>query len=49
MRSIAVNQQTAQLEITLDQPPFAGQTFYMAPAWDKDGYIVWRCLHGDIQ
>ncbi|XLZ69309.1 hypothetical protein ABT364_22665 [Massilia sp. SR12] len=37
VRSIVVNQQTAPLEITMDKPPVAGQTFYMAPAWDKDG------------
>lgn len=49
VRSIVVNQQTAQLEITMEKTPMSGQTFYMAPAWDKDGYIVWRCLHGDIQ
>ncbi len=49
VRSIVVNQETAQLEITMDGAPMAGKTFYMAPAWDKDGYVVWRCLHGDIE
>lgn len=48
VRSIVLNQQTAQLEITLNQGPNAGKTFYMAPSTDKDGYIVWRCLHGDV-
>lgn len=49
VRSVVVNQQTAQLEITMDVPPFEGQTYYMAPSWDKDGYVAWRCLHGDIK
>lgn len=49
VRSVVVNQQTAQLEITMDKAPLAGQTYYMAPSRDKDGYIVWRCLHGDIK
>jgi len=49
VRSIELNQQTAQLEITLNQGLNAGKTFYMAPSTDKDGYIVWRCLHGGVQ
>lgn len=49
VRSIVLNQQTAQLEVTLDQTPLAGQVFYMAPSWDKDGYVVWRCLRGEMR
>lgn len=49
VRGIVLNQRTAQLEITLDKKPFAGQAFYLAPSWDKDGYVVWRCLHGNVR
>lgn len=48
VRSIELNQETAQLEMTLDGPPVAGKAFYLAPSVDKEGYVNWRCLHGDV-
>lgn len=48
VRSIVLNHETAQLEITLDKRSVAGLTFYLAPRMDADGYVVWTCLHGDV-
>jgi hypothetical protein len=48
IRSMVLNQQTAQLEITLDETVAAGKTFYLAPGVNDDGYVAWRCLHGDV-
>jgi Tfp pilus assembly major pilin PilA len=49
VRSVALNQKTAQLEITMDRSSVAGKTFYLAPDIDKDGYVTWTCLPGDIR
>ncbi|WP_211232031.1 pilin [Pseudoduganella violaceinigra] len=47
--NIVLNQDTAQLEITMGRGGLQGKAFYLSPSADKDGNISWRCLHGEIR
>lgn len=49
VRRVALDQETGRLAITLDKRPAAGQTFYLAPKMDADGYVVWTCLPGEVR
>jgi hypothetical protein len=49
IQHIVFNKQTAQLEITMGEKYIVGKTFYLAPSYESDGHVSWRCLHGDLR
>jgi len=46
--SIALNPQTAQIDVTMAKRSIAGPTFSLIPSVGQDGYVNWNCQPGDI-
>ena len=48
VQHVAINQKNGFLSITTNISKIKGQAFFLAPSFESNGQIVWRCLHGDI-
>jgi len=48
IKSMEIDQKTGLIKVTMNIAPFIGQAFYLAPRYEGDKEILWRCLRGDF-
>ncbi|MFZ6708665.1 DUF2628 domain-containing protein [Undibacterium sp. TC9W] len=48
VKSIEIDQRHGLIAVTMNVAPFIAQTFYLAPRYEGEKEILWRCMRGDF-